>query len=488
MASTAHQSAAEYTEHHDDAATLDRKVTQLAEWIRQSRFMLAFTGAGISTACGIPDFRSGMATCLPTGAGAWTLRAEEQKAGRRIEQPGVRRVGTLQAIPSHGHMALVELQRSGILRFLVTQNTDGLHRRSGFPTQALAELHGNTNLERCSVCRAEYLRDFRTRTARGVLEHDTGRACGKCGGMLRDTIINFSEWLPEEEIRKGFRAAELADLCLVLGSSLRVTPAANIPEIVGKKEKGKLVVVNLQSTPLDGLAALRINGTIDDVMQLLMSKLELQIPPFVLKRRVQISQWITSPMPTPTPRLQQQPQRVERSTRSTVAAASAPASAPSGPQFVMQVSGVEADGTPASLFREVRLGEQARSDTEPHRFTLRLPLTVEGAAPKLPASVSLVLIPFGNYREPPVTLTVPVQPASVQTWLLEYDPRSTGRWIRQELAATITGAEANHALEKLAGLPDPRCATQASGKLGGRNSSPQRTAAAPEERTVSERR
>jgi len=81
-----------------------------------------------------------MNTVLPTGAGAWTIRAEEAKTGQRVNQSGVRRVGMLQAIPSHAHMALVEMQRAGICKFLVTQNTDGLHRRSGFPTQHLAEV------------------------------------------------------------------------------------------------------------------------------------------------------------------------------------------------------------------------------------------------------------------------------------------------------------------------------------------------------------
>lgn len=113
--------------------------------------------------------------------------------------------------------ALVELQRRGILKCLVSQNCDGLHLRSGMNPTCLSELHGNMNLEKCSKCGAKYLRDFDAAT--GCLDHSTGRTCDKrkCGGRLKDSIINFGENLPGEEIEKAFQHAEKADLCLVLG-------------------------------------------------------------------------------------------------------------------------------------------------------------------------------------------------------------------------------------------------------------------------------
>ncbi len=187
-------------------------------------------------------------------------------------------------------MALLELQNKNLLKFLISQNTDGLHRRSGFPPEKLAELHGNTNLEICNKCSKNYLRDYRVRTAQKVHEHKTGRKC-QCGGDLEDSIINFGENLPEKAMNEGFAHSYEADLCLCMGSSLRVTPAANMPEIVGKNKKNKknLVIVNLQKTPLDNLATMVIHAFTDTVMEKLMEKLKIQIPAFILQRYVEIS-------------------------------------------------------------------------------------------------------------------------------------------------------------------------------------------------------
>lgn len=162
-----------------------------------------------------------------------------------------------------------------------------MHRRSGFSPAHLAELHGNTNLEKCTKCKKAYLRDFRTRTAQTVHDHKTTRKCddNACKGQLLDSIINFGENLPERELDDGFKHSEKSDLQLILGSSLRVTPAADMPAETAKKG-GKLVIVNLQKTPLDSVAALRINAMCDDVMVLLMKKLSLNIPEFQLERRV----------------------------------------------------------------------------------------------------------------------------------------------------------------------------------------------------------
>jgi NAD-dependent SIR2 family protein deacetylase len=116
--------------------------------------------------------------------------------------------------------ALVELQRRGILKCLISQNCDGLHLRSGINPNHLAELHGNMNLETCKKCHAKYLRDFDTDSDRS--NHYTGRRCDKpeCRGQLRDSIINFGENLPEDELNKAFDHAEKADVCLVLGKTL----------------------------------------------------------------------------------------------------------------------------------------------------------------------------------------------------------------------------------------------------------------------------
>ncbi len=99
----------------------------------------------------------------------------------------------------------------------------------------MSEVHGNTNLEKCKKCGKQYLRDYKCRTANKVHNHKTGRKCA-CGGDLLDSIINFGENLPERELNEGFENSYKADLCLTMGSSLRVTPAANMPEEVGKRK------------------------------------------------------------------------------------------------------------------------------------------------------------------------------------------------------------------------------------------------------------
>ena len=132
----------------------------------------------------------------------------------------------------------------GYLKFAISQNTDGLHRKSGIPPSKLAEVHGNTNLERCKKCKKEYLRDYRVRTAANVHDHKTTRKCTVpgCHGDLYDTIINFGENLPERELAEGFSHGKSADLCLAMGSSLRVTPAADMAADTAE-HGGRLVIV-----------------------------------------------------------------------------------------------------------------------------------------------------------------------------------------------------------------------------------------------------
>jgi NAD-dependent SIR2 family protein deacetylase len=225
-----------------------------------------------------------MNTILPTGPGVWELR--DHPGAKR--SPTARTTPITKAIPSVTHMALVELARRNLLHFVVSQNIDGLHLRSGLSSTLLAELHGNSNLETCKKCHTKFLRDFRTRTANKVHDHATTRKCTKCGSILYDSIINFGESLPEYELETSFDHAERADVCLVLGSSLRVTPAADIPERVGERG-GKLVIGNLQSTPLEKLASSNIHALCDDLMRGLMAKLDIPIPEWELHRRIRVT-------------------------------------------------------------------------------------------------------------------------------------------------------------------------------------------------------
>ena len=280
-------------EHFDSAEVLNEKVLEMANRFRRAKHAIAFTGAGISTAAGVPDYRSGVNTVLDTGAGLWTRAAykKQAKAGRAgvLKNP-VKTVSMQKACPTFTHMALRTLIEKGMLKFLISQNIDGLHLRSGVPRAHLSELHGNRNLEQCVRCKAEYLRDHNVRTSKKVHDHVTGRTCDnpKCGGALQDTIINFGESLPERDWDASFIHAGKADFCLALGSSLTVTPAADLPEQVGDRKGSDLFIVNLQNTPLDRYATKRLNGKCDEVMKLFMAELGVEVLPWKLHKGIQI--------------------------------------------------------------------------------------------------------------------------------------------------------------------------------------------------------
>jgi len=141
------------------------------------------------------------------------------------------------------------------------------------------------------------MRDFKARnpkTAPTARDHWTGRTCSLCGGRLHDTIINFGESLPERELNLAFKNSAAADLCLAMGSSLSVSPANYVPRNVGETQGAKLVIVNIQRTPLDHLADLVIHAETDTVMTLLMQELSLEVPPFKLHRRFVIGAEFTT--------------------------------------------------------------------------------------------------------------------------------------------------------------------------------------------------
>ncbi|XP_077188323.1 NAD-dependent protein deacylase sirtuin-6 isoform X1 [Paroedura picta] len=245
---------------------LEIKIHELASLIRDSSYVVFHTGAGISTASGIPDFRG------PNGV--WTM--EERGLAPKFDTTFEN------AQPSKTHMALLELQRKGVLRFLVSQNVDGLHVRSGFPRDKLAELHGNMFVEECMKCGKQYIRD----TVVGTMGlKPTGRLCDvskrrglrSCRGKLTDTILDWEDSLPDRDLNLASDACRKADLSVTLGTSLQIKPSGDLP-LLTKKKGGKLVIVNLQPTKHDKQADLRIHGYVDEVMTKLMKDLGLEIP------------------------------------------------------------------------------------------------------------------------------------------------------------------------------------------------------------------
>ncbi|KAL9261818.1 NAD-dependent protein deacetylase SRT1-like protein [Drosera capensis] len=251
-------------EFFDPPHLLLEKMEQLARLIGKSKHLVVFTGAGISTSCGIPDFRG--------PKGIWTL----QRKGKALPEASL---PFHRARPSATHMALVDLEKAGILKFVISQNVDGLHLRSGLPRDKLSELHGNSFMEKCPSCGLEYVRDFEVETI-GLKE--TSRRCCHvaCGAKLRDTVLDWEDALPLKEMNLAEKHCRMADLVLCLGTSLQITPACNLP-LKCLRGGGKIVIVNLQKTPKDKKASLVIRGLVDKVIAGVIGHLHLRIPPFI---------------------------------------------------------------------------------------------------------------------------------------------------------------------------------------------------------------
>jgi len=236
---------------------LDEQIETIARWIVGCKRVVAFTGAGISTDSGIPDFRG------PDGV--WTRREAGLPPPRWRVPPG-------RVAPNASHLALVELQRLGKLRLLVTQNTDGLHRRSGIAPAILAELHGNGRLMRCLGCdRLCSRQDIGWEAARWGPGYRTQKpvpgqpACPDCGGRLISSVVNFGDPLPHREYELADHHARDCDLMLVLGSSLMVQPASSLVGMA-LRSGARVVLVNRGETPYDGVATLRVWAGIGEVI------------------------------------------------------------------------------------------------------------------------------------------------------------------------------------------------------------------------------
>ncbi|MGG4460437.1 NAD-dependent deacylase [Brevibacillus sp. HB1.4B] len=215
----------------------------LAHWLRTSSFTVVFTGAGMSTESGLPDFRS--------QSGLWRGKDPMQLASTRammenreafVEFYQMRIQGLLSCKPHTGHECLAEWERRGLVHGVITQNVDGFHQEAG--SLAVAELHGSLAKIRCLACGTEY--------ANTRYLEDQGTICA-CGGFLRPGVVLFGESLPQSQVDQAISWTEQADLFIVLGSSLTVSPANWFPQHA--KERGaKLVIVNQEPTPLDAWA------------------------------------------------------------------------------------------------------------------------------------------------------------------------------------------------------------------------------------------
>jgi NAD-dependent deacetylase len=216
---------------------LNQRIETLAEWIFEAKRLVIFTGAGISTESGLPDFRG------PDGL--WTRKAKGLPVPSSGKWP--------EAQPNEGHRAIVEIQELGKLDYLISQNVDNLHLKSGILPELLAELHGNLTKIRCSRC------EFSMDNFEDVL------SCPVCGGKMKPSVVDFGQSLPSKDLEQAIQHSRDCDLFLVVGSSLVVTPAADMPRIA-LESGARLVIINQGDTPLDDMAGLRFEEKIGEVL------------------------------------------------------------------------------------------------------------------------------------------------------------------------------------------------------------------------------
>ncbi|MEY4025223.1 MAG: NAD-dependent deacetylase [Actinomycetota bacterium] len=240
-------------------------IERARELLRAAQRVTAFTGAGISTDSGIPDFRG------PNGL--WTKNPLAEKTSTLsyyLNDPEVRKIAwqnrarnlAWTAEPNVGHKALVQLQQRGVLRAVATQNVDGLHQKAGNHSEIVHELHGTMHVAVCWDCKDTH--PMRAAVER-VLAGDADPKCLLCGGILKSDTILFEESLKQDVIEAALLAADECDVLLVVGSSLRVYPAANIVPRA-KANGAHVIIVNGQPTDMDRYADIVINGDIGTVL------------------------------------------------------------------------------------------------------------------------------------------------------------------------------------------------------------------------------
>ena len=249
---------------------LERAATLLIS----SRYTIAMTGAGVSVESGIPPFRG--------PGGLWTKYGEPPLDAyqrfladpkgyweERLQAPSAIVQALAQARPNAGHEAMAELERIGILRHLITQNIDNLHRAAGH--QKLAEIHGNAQLLRCIQCRQRFPVE-----AVAIALDDLPPRCPSCAGIVKADTVHFGEPIPPEVLEVCFTETRQADCILVAGTSALVYPAASFPQMV-KQRSGAVIEVNLDDTPLTPLADCSLQGPFGEILPTLVDKVRAKL-------------------------------------------------------------------------------------------------------------------------------------------------------------------------------------------------------------------
>jgi NAD-dependent deacetylase len=242
---------------------------RVAGFIAATSRVVVFTGAGVSTESGLPDFRS--------PGGIWEKFDPEDFTYQKFVSDPVARSKhwrllkdlSASAVPNPAHYAIAEIHRLGRLDCVITQNVDNLHQRAGLPAERVFELHGNMQSLLCLGCRRRY--PFEKIKAR--LETEEVPDCPACGGILKPAVVFFGEPLPENVLKEASRRARQCDLFIVVGSTLTVYPAAYLPDYA-LAAGAALVIVNLSATPLDYRAQVVIRARAGEAMPAIVARLK----------------------------------------------------------------------------------------------------------------------------------------------------------------------------------------------------------------------
>ncbi|SFP86938.1 NAD-dependent deacetylase [Bradyrhizobium sp. Ghvi] len=245
------------------AEDLQSGVEQLGDMIARAKIIVPFTGAGISTECGIPDFRS--------PGGIWTrnrpIEFGEFVASQSARDESWRRRFAMEEVfaaakPGRGHRALASLHRAGKIPAVITQNIDNLHQASGFAPDRVIELHGNTTYARCIGCGQVYQLDW---VKRRFDQDGVAPNCSACDEPVKTATISFGQAMPEDEMQRATELSRACDLFIAIGSSLVVWPAAGFP-MMAKEAGARLVIINREPTEQDDIADLVIRHDIGETL------------------------------------------------------------------------------------------------------------------------------------------------------------------------------------------------------------------------------
>ena len=252
------------------------KIDIVADMILESKRIVVFTGAGISTESGISDFRSPGGVWSRFDPGEFTYQrflSSQESREKYWEFSTSAWPEMAAAMPNRGHYAIVELYHMGKLDCVITQNIDGLHQKSGLPEERVIELHGTAWWVVCLECNERYSRE---EIQRRVESREKVPGCDACGGIMKPVTIFFGQPMPERETCEAERRSADCDLFLAAGSSLVVYPAAQMP-LIARDSAVTLVILNLELTPYDQYADVVINQKTGEALPQIVARVKAKL-------------------------------------------------------------------------------------------------------------------------------------------------------------------------------------------------------------------